>query len=621
MTDFEDRLGPGREDPLYRQGARALQKGEWDEAIQAFEQLKGLYPDSVAVTRALETARLRASVDSGRRIRGKRTTVRFGAIFLRIVLVGLIGFLVYTGGKLVVERVQPLIQSAQAAQQLDQLLADGDALLKGSNWDTAEERFNAALAIEPENEQALAGLERIAQERQIVALYEQAVALDAAGEDDAAMETYAELDALRPGYRDIAARMAEIERVQSVEEQFAAAGEAYRAGDKRAAVAAYEALRTENVAYERALVESRLFELYMALAYDIVQQTPPELETLPEALNYFSKALALQPRSQDAGLERQLLKLYLEGQSAYYAENWTEAAAALRVVYDTRSNYLNGTVLRLLYESYVRSGDAYRDAGDNYLAYEQYLKASELPVADKAFVEGRLFYVRPFLTPTATPPPTSTPRPVVAGPAPTPRPLASYTNKIVFMADSPSRGQIWLMNPDGTGRQRLGRTADLLTQFEELRDSERYAPDRDRFAFSQPPAPNDPWQQVFVSIPEQLRTGGGFATQVTQFQADCTDPVWSPDGNWLAFVSGELDSDDIWIIQVDRSFPQNLTPNIWEWDRHPSWSPDSGKLAFWSNRSGLLQIYTMNTDGTQVTNISNTAWDEYSPIWVKQETR
>mgnify|MGYP000955806293 CR=1 FL=1 len=44
------------------------------------------------------------------------------------------------------------------------------------------------------------------------------------------------------------------------------------------------------------------------------------------------------------------------------------------------------------------------------------------------------------------------------------------------------------------------------------------------------------------------------------------------------------------------------------------------RIAFWSNRSGLLQIYTMNTDGTQVTNISNTAWDEYSPIWVKQES-
>ncbi len=620
MTDFDDGLGPGRKDPLYRKGASALQKGDWDEAIQAFEQLKDLYPDSLAVTRALETARLRASVDSGQRIRGKRTTVQFGTILLRLVLVGVIGFLVYTGGRLIVERVRPLIQSAQAAQQLDQFLTDGEALLKGSNWDAAEESFNAALAIEPGNEQALAGLERIAQERQIVALYEKAVALDAAGEDEAAMATYSELAALRPRYRDIVARMAEIERARSVEEQFAAADKAYKAGDKRAAVAAYEALRTQNVAYERALVESRLFELYMALGNDIVQQTPPELETLPEALNCFSKALALQPRSQDAGLERQLLKLYLEGQSAYYAENWAEATAAFRVVYDTRSGYLDGTVLRLLYESYVRSGDAYRDAGDNYLAYEQYLKASELPVADKAFVEGRLFYVRPFLTPTATPPPTSTPRPAVAGPAPTPRPLSSYVNRIVFMADSPSRGQVWVMDPDGRNRQRLGRSADLLMQFEELRDSERYSPDRDRFTFSQPPTPNDPWQQVFVSIPEQLRTGSGSATQVTQFQADCTDPVWSPDGNWLAFVSSELDSDDIWIIQADRSFPQNLTPNTWEWDRHPSWSPDSDRIAFWSNRSGLLQIYTMNTDGTQVTNISNTAWDEYSPIWVKQES-
>ncbi|MCU0522396.1 MAG: hypothetical protein MUF84_17105, partial [Anaerolineae bacterium] len=594
MTDLSDTLGSVREDPLYLQGSNALQKGNWEEATEAFEALQTMYPDSVMARRALETTRLRASLDEGRRIRGKRTTLRVGPIFLRIVLVGLIGFLVYTGGRLVIERVTPLIAAAQATQRLEQLLADGEALLKAGTYDAAEERLNGVLAIEPDNARAKAGLDVIAQERQIVALYEQAVALDAAGEDDAAMETYTELAALRPGYRDIARRMAEIERVRSVDQRFADAGAAYASGDKLAAVAAYEALRAENVAYEKALVESRLYTLYMALGREITEAVPPELEPLPSALNYFSKALALQPRSQEAGLERQLLKLYLEGQTAYYAEQWNEATAALRVVYDTRSNYLSGTVLRLLYESYVRSGDQYRDAGDSYLAYEQYLKASELPIADKAFVEGRLFYVRPFLTPTATPTATPTPRPqVAAGPPATPRPLTSYTNKIVFIADSPNRGTLYMMNPDGSGRQRLGRTAELLAQFDELKDMDRYSPEGDRFAFSQAPTPNDPWQQIFVSIPVHLRTSGGFATQVTQFGADCTDPSWSPDGNWLAFVSSELDSDDIWIIQVDRSFPQNLTPNTWEWDRHPSWSPNSDKIVFWSNRSGLLQIYTM----------------------------
>ncbi len=98
---------------------------------------------------------------------------------------------------------------------------------------------------------------------------------------------------------------------------------------------------------------------------------------------------------------------------------------------------------------------------------------------------------------------------------------------------------------------------------------------------------------------------------------DCTAPVWSPDGNWIAFVSSAIDSDDIWIVQWDGNFAQPLTPNPWEWDRHPTWSPDSDKIIFWSNRSGLMQIYSMNVDGSEVTNISNTTWDEYDPIWIK----
>ncbi len=275
-------------------------------------------------------------------------------------------------------------------------------------------------------------------------------------------------------------------------------------------------------------------------------------------------------------------------------------------------------MLGLLYESLVRSGDQYRDAGDSFLAYEQYRKATELPVEDTSFAQGRLFYVRPLLTPTPTP--TATPRPTAVGggvPA-TPRPLLDYPNRIVFKADYPNRGEVWVMDPDGSNRQRLGRSPEILSQFEELQDRERYAPEEDRFAFSQAASPEDARTQIFLTIPVPLRTGGRWFTQLTFLDGNSTSPVWSPDGNWIAFVSSALDSDDIWIVQTDGNYGQALTANPWEWERHPTWSPDSGKIAFWSNRSGLMQIYTMNTDGSEVVNISNTTWDEYDPIWVKQ---
>lgn len=74
------------------------------------------------------------------------------------------------------------------------------------------------------------------------------------------------------------------------------------------------------------------------------------------------------------------------------------------------------------------------------------------------------------------------------------------------------------------------------------------------------------------------------------------------------------------MINADGNKAKNLTPNSWEWDKHPSWSPDSRQIVFWSNREGLKQIYVMDADGKNVcgwTNISNTTWEEYDPIWIR----
>jgi TolB protein len=114
------------------------------------------------------------------------------------------------------------------------------------------------------------------------------------------------------------------------------------------------------------------------------------------------------------------------------------------------------------------------------------------------------------------------------------------------------------------------------------------------------------------------RQGGVWNVQLTRLEDMCYDPVWSPAGDKIAFVSPAVDSDDIWIINVDGSEAQPLTPNPWEWEKHPTWSPDGEQIVFWSNRSGLMQIYIMNADGTEVTNISNTEWDEYDPVWIKE---
>jgi tetratricopeptide (TPR) repeat protein len=609
-------MSTGREDPLYEEGMAHLQRGEWDDAIDAFEKLQNKYPESSLAQQALEQAQVRARMDTTR-VRGKRWTVRIWPILVRLIIIGLIGFLIYTGGQLLVERVRPMIAAARQEQMLEQLLVDAAAYLEAGNLEAAEEQYLAVLEIEASNAVAEEGLAMIARDRGIEEQYRDAVSLEEAGDYQAALESYRALAKVSPRYRDIDRRMERIEARLSLEQLYEDARELDRSGEAAEALAAYEAVRDRNLNYEQDFVEQRLYELYLQLGNEIIDQEPPRLEDLAKAQTYFTRALALKPRSQEAGVEQQLLKLFLEGQTAYYNEQWTQAASAFRVVYDTRPDYLGDTVLNLLYESYVRSGDQYKAAGDNHLAYEQYQKALDLPVEDTSFAQGRIFYVKPFLTPTLTPTPTPTPSPRYAGPPATQVPLSSYTNKIVFMADYPNRGEIWIMDPDGQNRRRLGRDWQLREQFEDLEDQERYSPDGDRFAFVQNPSANDSAPQVFVTIPVDQRVGGRWFTQLTQLDDMCYDPVWSPDGTRIAFVTPAIDSDDIWVVNVDGSNPQPLTPNPWEWDKHPSWSPDSEKIVFWSNRSGLMQLYVMNADGTEIVNISNTQWDEYDPVWIK----
>ena len=107
------------------------------------------------------------------------------------------------------------------------------------------------------------------------------------------------------------------------------------------------------------------------------------------------------------------------------------------------------------------------------------------------------------------------------------------------------------------------------------------------------------------------------ALQLTTLTGLCYDPVWSPDGVRVAFVSQEHGSDDIWVIRIDGKDGRALTRNEWEWDKHPSWSPDSTQIVFWSNRNGVKQIYVMDAGGENLRNLSNTGWDEYDPIWIR----
>jgi hypothetical protein len=99
------------------------------------------------------------------------------------------------------------------------------------------------------------------------------------------------------------------------------------------------------------------------------------------------------------------------------------------------------------------------------------------------------------------------------------------------------------------------------------------------------------------------------------------DAAWSPDGNYIAYVSTERgNTDEIWIYDLGAQTNTRITDSSemgQPWNKHPSWSPDGSQIVFWSSRSGQPQIWVMNRDGSNPINISQNTFQEIDPVWVK----
>jgi len=604
------------EHELYERGMAHLQAGEWKKAVRCFKELVEHYPDNESHQRALEEAQFKAQLDSQTRVKVRRWIIPWSRIALSMLVVVAIVSVVFVWQRTIRRQIAPALAQAQVERAQAQLLADGNALLEGGELDAAEAKFTELVTQIPTHQEALQGLAEIERKRGLLELYEEAVAFQEAGDYDTALIKLTEISILSPRYADVSARITEIKRQQGLEQLLAEADAAYESGAYLDAVGKYQEIQALNVDFRAEMITRRLFELYMQLGRELIELDPPMLETLPKAIDYFSKALSLSPRNAEAAMEQRLARLFVTGRDRYFAGLVDEAIAALRPVYDQRPDYMGGDMLvDMLYDAYIRSGDAHVQADDLEYAYLQYQQAASLPVSDKILALGRMKQVALSLTPTPTP--TNTPMPTATPtvtPIPTPLPLAAFHNSIAFLSDNEERPGVWIMDPSGGNRRYLGSHSSIQNQYKALVEEARYSPDR-RYRLFVRDAKQSP--QVFVMLPEDERYGDVSWRQLTKLTGVSYDPVWSPDGSRVAFVSQENGTDDIWVINADGSNPRNLTRNEWEWEKHPSWSPTSTRIVFWSNRDGHQQIYIMAANGYDMKNISNTAWAEYDPIWVR----
>jgi WD40 repeat protein len=118
--------------------------------------------------------------------------------------------------------------------------------------------------------------------------------------------------------------------------------------------------------------------------------------------------------------------------------------------------------------------------------------------------------------------------------------------------------------------------------------SPRYSPDGRKIAFVHDAGGRG---QIYV-----MNEDGTEATIVSDNAFCDRSPRWSPDGKTIAFVSDRTGDWDIYAMKANGSEQRRLAGNP-GLDRAPAWSPDGERLAWESHISGMPNIWVADADG------------------------
>ena len=119
----------------------------------------------------------------------------------------------------------------------------------------------------------------------------------------------------------------------------------------------------------------------------------------------------------------------------------------------------------------------------------------------------------------------------------------------------------------------------------------------------------------------QIADADGFNPQVLlESDQSLMSPAWSPDGQYLAYVSFEEDSSSVFVQNI-RTGERNEVASNTGIDSTPAFSPDGGRLGLTLSKDGDPEIYVLHLSANSLQRITRNRAIDTDPDWSPDGSR